>query len=228
MPPSGASARPEPGGAWRIELLDGPPIEAEGLLIATEAHASARLLDGFDPDLAHRLRTIPYASSIVAQAGYRRDQVSHPLDGFGVVVPATESRPILAVSFTSVKFPSRAPEGTVLLRTFVGGATRPDLFDLDDEAIEGLVRRELGELLGATGEPLLFKIDRHPRAMPQYTLGHLDRVAEVRRLAARHPRLELAGNALDGVGIPDCIRSGQDAADALVASLAGFPAIAAA
>ena len=221
-------SRSESGGTWRVELLDGPPIEADGLLVATEAHASARLLDGFDADLAHRLRAIPYASSIVVQAGFRRDQVAHPLDGFGVVVPSIENRPILAVSFTSVKFPGRAPSGTILLRTFVGGATRPDLFDLDDEAIAGLVRRELAELLGATGEPLLLKIDRHPRAMPQYTLGHLDRVAEVRRLSAKHPRFELAGNALDGVGIPDCIRSGQDAAEALLTALAAPSAIAAA
>lgn len=221
-------SRAEPTGPWRVELLDGPPIEAQGLLLTTEAHASARMIDGHDPDLALRLRAIPYASSIVVQAGFRRDQVAHPLDGFGVVVPAIEGRPILAVSFTSVKFPSRAPSGTVLLRTFVGGATRPDLFDLDDPAIEGLVRRELAELLGAAGEPLLLKVDRHSRAMPQYTLGHLDRIAEIRRLSARHARLELAGNAFDGVGIPDCIRSGQDAADALVTALAGNPAIAAA
>src|SRR6185437_11280446 len=102
---------------------------------------------------------------------YRRDQVAHPLDGFGAVVPAIEGRPILAVSFLSVKFPKRAPAGTVLLRVFIGGATQPEYFDLDDAAIGELVRRELGELIGASGDPLFVRIGRHPRSMPQYILG---------------------------------------------------------
>jgi oxygen-dependent protoporphyrinogen oxidase len=213
-------SRPEPNGPWRVELLDGPPLDAEGVLLATEAHASARLLDPYDPDLALRLRSIPYASSIIVGAAYRRDQVAHPLDGFGAVVPAIEGKALLAVSFLSVKFPARAPSGTVLLRCFLGGATRPDLFEHDDASLDALARRELAELLQITGEPIFTTIARHARAMPQYTLGHLDRVAEVRRLAALHPRLALAGNAFDGVGIPDCIRSGHVAADALLASLA--------
>ncbi len=221
-------SRDEPGGRWRVELLDGPPIEAAGVVLATEAHASARLIDGLDADLAQRLRSIPYASSAIVQLAYRRDQVAHPLDGFGAVVPAIEGRDLLAVSFTSIKFPGRAPAGTVLLRAFLGGATRPDLFERDDDALEALTRRELADLIGATGEPLLVDVARHPRAMPQYTLGHLDRVAEIRRLEARHPRFALAGNAFDGVGIPDCVRSGQAAADALLAALSGPAATAAA
>ena len=144
----------------------------------------------------------------------------HPLDGFGAVVPAIEGRSILAVSFLSVKFPRRAPAGTVLMRVFVGGATQPELFDLDDDAIEALVRDELGDLLGASGDPLLIEVGRHPRAMPQYTLGHLDRVAAIRRRLARHPRLILAGNAFDGVGIPDCIHAAEHAAESVVSSLA--------
>jgi protoporphyrinogen/coproporphyrinogen III oxidase len=213
-------SRSKPTGPWLVELLDGPPIESDAVLLATEAHASARLLEAFDPDLARHLRSIPYASSAIVTTGYRRDQIAHPLDGFGVVVPMIEKRSVLAISFTSVKFPSRAPAGTVLLRTFVGGATQPDLFDLDDSALQALVRRELSELIGASGDPLLVEISRHVRAMPQYTLGHLDRVAAIRRSAAAHAGLALAGNAFDGVGIPDCIRSGQEAADRLLAALA--------
>ena len=160
--------------------------------------------------------------------GYRRDQVRHPLDGFGAVVPSIEGRSILAISFLSVKFPRRAPDGTVLLRVFVGGATQPELFELDDDAIKSLVRDELGSLLGASGEPLLIDVARHARAMPQYTLGHVERVAAIRHRAARHSRLLLAGNAFHGVGIPDCVRSGQDAADALLLALADPAAPAAA
>jgi oxygen-dependent protoporphyrinogen oxidase len=211
---------PEAGGTWRIELLNGPPIEAVGVLLTTEAHAAARLVDGFDSELALHLRSIPYASSAILNIAYRRDQVAHPLDGFGTVVPAIEGRSILAVSFTSVKFPGRAPAGTVLMRVFVGGATQPDLFDRDDAAIESLARRELADLLGVSGEPLFAEVARHPRGMPQYTLGHLDRVALIRRRLQRHAGLVLAGNAFDGVGIPDCIRSGQNAAESLLSALA--------
>jgi oxygen-dependent protoporphyrinogen oxidase len=213
-------AQPDPAGPWVVEMLDGPPIEAGAVVLATAAHAAARLIDGFDSELALHLRSIPYASSAIVTVAYPRDRVAHPLDGFGVVVPAIEGRSILAVSFLSVKFPRRAPAGTALLRVFVGGATQPELFDLDDEALTALVRRELAELLGVSGDPLLVDVARHPRAMPQYTLGHQGRVAQIQRQVARHPRLALAGNAYDGVGIPDCIRSGQEAAEAILAALA--------
>jgi oxygen-dependent protoporphyrinogen oxidase len=221
-------SRPDPVSPWLIDLLDGPPITAAAVVLATEAHASARLVDGFDPDLALRLRAIPYASSVIVNIAYRRDQVAHPLDGFGVVVPAIERRSILAVSFLSVKFPRRAPAGTVLMRVFVGGAMQPELFDLDDPAITSLAQRELADLLGAVGDPLLIEVGRHPRAMPQYTLGHLDRVAAIRLQAARHSRLILTGNAFDGVGIPDVIRNAQAAADATLLALADPAATAAA
>jgi oxygen-dependent protoporphyrinogen oxidase len=210
-------ARPDPTAPWRVEPLNGPPIEVDTVLIATEAHAAARLIDGHDPELAQTLRSIPYASSAIANVAFRRDQVAHPLDGFGAVVPQIEGRRILAVSFTSVKFPTRAPAGTVLMRVFVGGATQPELFDLDDAAMSRLIRDELADLLGATGDPLLLEIARHPRAMPQYTLGHLDRIADLRERLAHHAGLFLAGNYLAGVGIPDCIRTGEDAATAIVA-----------
>ncbi len=216
------------GGLWRVEYLDGRVREAEAVIVATEAHAAARLIDGFDPDLSRDLRSIPYASSAIVSIAYPRGQISHPLDGFGVVVPRIEGRSILAISFTSVKFPSHAPAGTVLLRVFVGGATQPDLFQLDDDAVEALVRRELGGLIGASGEPLLVETARHARAIPQYTLGHLDRVSQIRERARRYPGLILAGNYLGGVGIPDCIHSGQEAARAALVQLSALRGVAAA
>jgi len=221
-------SRADPGKPWRVELLDGPAIEANGVVLTTEAHASARLIDGVDPELALQLRSIPYASSAIVTVAYRRDQVVHPLDGFGAVVPSIEGRSILAISFLSVKFPSRAPADTVLLRVFVGGATQPALFDLDDDDLKVLVRGELASLLGARGEPLVIQVARHGRAMPQYTLGHLDRVAAIRQRALKHSRLILAGNAFGGVGIPDCVRSGQEAASELLLALADPAAPAAA
>ena len=212
---------------WLIELLDGPPMEANAVIVTTEAHATARMLDHEDPSLALQLRAIPYASSVIANIAFRRDQIQHPLDGFGVVVPATEGRSILAVSFSNVKFPTRAPAGTVLMRVFIGGATRPELFDLDDSALRDLIRMELGELIGAAGDPLLLELARHPRAMPQYVLGHLEKVEAIRRKLVRHPRLFLTGIAFDGVGIPDCIHGAETTADAVLETLAN-PSIAAA
>jgi oxygen-dependent protoporphyrinogen oxidase len=209
-------SRNAPVSPWLVELLDGPPIEADSVVLSTEAHASARLVDSADPALALQLRAIPYASSIIVNIAYRRDQVTHPLDGFGVVVPAIEGRPILAVSFLSVKFSSRAPAGTVLLRVFLGGATRPDQLDMEDDAISGLVQRELRELIGASGEPLFVRSSRHPRSMPQYNLGHLDRVASIRRHLSKHGGLYLTGIAYDGVGIPDCVHSAEQTADAVL------------
>jgi oxygen-dependent protoporphyrinogen oxidase len=212
---------------WLVELLDGPPLEADVVIITTEAHAIARMIDAQDPSLALQLRAIPYASSVIVNVAYRRDQVQHPLDGFGAVVPAVEGRSILAVSFSSTKFPCRAPAGTALLRVFIGGATQPELFDLDDDSLIDLVARELGDLIGVQGKPLLVQIARHPRAMPQYILGHLERVEAIRRRLARHPRLFLTGIAFDGVGIPDCVHAAEATADAVIDCLAN-PAIAAA
>ena len=220
-------SRNEPVSPWLIELLDGPPLEADAVIVATEAHAAARFLDSQDPLLALQLRAIPYASSLIVNIAYRRDQISHPLDGFGVVVPAIEGRQILAVSFLSVKFPNRAPAGSVLLRVFIGGATHPEQMDLDDQAITDLVRGELSSLIGASGEPLLTRIGRHPRSMPQYNLGHLDRVATIRRHLAKYSRLYLAGVAYDGVGIPDCVHAAELTADSLLDALANPAASAA-
>lgn len=222
---SGAGSGSAP---WRVEMLDGPAIEADVAILATEAHAAARLADGFDQDLAQALRSIPYASSAIVTLGYRRDQIKHPLNGFGAVAPEIEHRRLLAVSFTSVKFPIRAPEGCVLTRSFFGGAMHPEMFGRDDAELERAAREELGELIGARGMPLVVEVSRHGRAMPQYTLGHLDRVAAIRSRAERHEGLILAGNAYEGVGVPDCVRVGEAAARAALERLAREPRIAAA
>jgi oxygen-dependent protoporphyrinogen oxidase len=213
---------------WRVELLDGSVIEAAAVVLATGAHVAARLLDAQAPTLATQLRSIPYASSSIVHLAYRRDAVAHPLDGFGVVVPAIENRDALAISFTSVKFPARAPAGTVLLRVFLGGATRPDLFDRDDEELISIARREVSSLLGAQGEPILSRVDRHPRAMPQYLIGHLERVTAIRKEVARQAGLFLTGNAFDGVGLPDCVRAASGTAEEVAAYVTRAGRIAAA
>jgi oxygen-dependent protoporphyrinogen oxidase len=188
----------------------------DAAIVACGAPAAARLLAGMAPSLAEKLAAIEQASSIVVARGYKRAQIAHPLDAFGLVVPIVEKRQVLAVSFSSVKFAGRAPEGSVLLRVFLGGAVQPALNDLDDAEASRLVDRELADLLGAEGPPEVESIVRWREAMPQYTVGHLDRLAKIDALAAELPSLQLAGNSFRGVGIPLCIRDGERAAERIV------------
>jgi oxygen-dependent protoporphyrinogen oxidase len=182
------------------------------------AYRAADLVAPFADDLAGQLRQIEYASSAIVVSGHRLADIRHPLDAFGLVIPAIERRKILAVSFTSRKFPDRAPEGCVQLRTFVGGAMQPEMFELSDDEILQTVRDELRELLGVEGEPDFAIVARYPRAMPQYHVGHLERVAAIEAAAARLPGLALAGNAYHGVGVPDCVQSAEAAAQRLYAA----------
>jgi len=160
---------------------------------------------------------VQYATSGVVHLTYRRDEVPHKLDAFGFVVPAIENRNLVAGSFSSVKFDGRAPAGQVLMRAFVGGAMNRALMERDDKGIISACREDLGDLLGITAEPGLTMVHRWPDSMPQYAVGHLDAVAAMRRRLADLPGLELAGNGFEGVGIPDCINSGQRAAESILA-----------
>jgi oxygen-dependent protoporphyrinogen oxidase len=190
-------------------------IEADAVIVAVPAGAAAELLRSADPTLAMGLAGIEYAGSAVVSLGFAREDVAHPLDAAGIVIPRREGRRILAVSFSSQKFPGRAPEGSVLMRTFVGGALDPETAVLDDERLLPLVLAELRAVLGVRGTPRLVQIDRWRGAMPQYTVGHADRVATIQRLVASHRGLALAGAAYEGVGIPQVIASGQAAAASL-------------
>ncbi|PYM94418.1 MAG: protoporphyrinogen oxidase, partial [Candidatus Rokuibacteriota bacterium] len=140
-----------------------------------------------------------------------------PLDGFGFVVPRAEHRDLLACTFSSVKYPGRAPERHVLIRCFVGGALNAAALERSDDEIVERVRRELGEALGITAAPMLTRVARHPASMPQYAVGHLTTVETIERRLAAIPGLLLAGGGYRGVGIADCVRSGEAAADAAFA-----------
>jgi oxygen-dependent protoporphyrinogen oxidase len=199
---------------WQLSLDgEGEPREFDAVILATPAPRAAALLQEVDSRLSDALASIQYASAAVPILGYRRDQITHPLDGFGFVVPFVEQRQILSGSFTSIKFPGRAPDGSVLFRVFIGGACQEELVGLTDEELYEIAERELAELLGIRGEPQVRELARWNHAMPQYHLGHLDRVAKIEQIAANLPSFALAGNAYRGVGIPFCIRSGELAAE---------------
>ena len=204
-------------GRWRIGLTDGDTIDADRVILATEAHATARLLRYVDPQLGALLGEIVYASSATVSLAYRRADVPHPLDGFGFVVPHTEGRALLACTFSSVKYPGRAPDGFVLVRAFVGGALGAAALEGGDEEIAQRARRDLADALGVVAEPVLARVHRHPASMPQYLLGHLSRVETIERKAQGLPGLALAGGAYRGVGIADCVHSGETAAERALA-----------
>jgi oxygen-dependent protoporphyrinogen oxidase len=187
------------------------------VILALPTWAAARVLaDLPDGRLASELEAIEHASSAVVCLGYHQQQIQRPLDAFGCVVPAAAGRHIVAISYSSVKFPERAPAGRALLRVFVGGALQPQLAELPERELIDLVRRELAIVLGVEGEPELCHVVRWPRGMPQYHVGHLARVERIRQLLGQQPGLYLASNGLGGVGIPQCVRSGSEAAAQLV------------
>jgi oxygen-dependent protoporphyrinogen oxidase len=201
------------GSGWRVVSGLGSPLEADHVILAVESYTASRLVRYVDPALATLLGEIPYASSATVSLGLRRADVPHPLDGFGIVVPRTERRAVFACTFSSVKYPGRAPAGHALLRCFVGGAMNETLLESDDAALVATARQELREALGITAEPVLTRVARWTKAMPQYHVGHMGRVEAIERCAAVHPGLHLAGGAYRGVGIADCVRSGEAAAE---------------
>lgn len=204
---------------WLVETADHQREKFDGAVVALPAYAAGAVLNDMDNELARSLLKIAYASSAVVVTGHRLEDVQHPLDAFGLVIPTIENRDVLAVSFASRKFPGRAPAGCILLRTFTGGATRPDMAERTDEELVAVVRRELSSLLGVSGMPELTVVSRYERAMPQYHVGHLDLVRRIETAAARHPGLELTGSAYRGVGIPDVIADAERAVGAVFTTL---------
>ncbi len=201
---------------WKVITEAGETIEADAVCVALPAHAAAHLLRDADERLTTNLNSIPHASTATVNLAFRRADVPHALDGFGFVTPAIERLLTLACTFSSVKFARRAPQDHVLLRAFVGGALQPEMFRLDEEEMIEAVRADLRLLLHIEQPPLFSVVEKWADSMPQYTLGHIERIAALRALLNAYPSLALAGNYLDGAGIPDCIRSGETAAEALI------------
>jgi len=191
-------------------------LTADQIIVATPAYRAAEFLGNIDSELSNELNAIEYASSAVAITMHRLSDIKHPMDAFGMVIPKIENRRILAVSFPSRKFPDRAPEEAIQLRTFIGGALQPEVLEHSDNDILRIVQAELKEIFDVTSEPLHAILSRHQRSMPQYHVGHLSRVRRIRNRERALSNIHLAGNAYDGVGIPDCIASGESAAEQAV------------
>ena len=191
-------------------------LEADAVICTLPASAAANALKTLDSELANELKAIPFSSTATVNLAYRRSDIAHPLDGYGFVVPHVEGRKIMACTFSSVKYPDRAPEDITLLRCFVGGTLQPHLLDQPDESMEAQVHDDLTALLGISGEPILRRTTRYPDCMPQYNVGHLARVERIDSELKHFPTLALAGKSYRGVGIADCITSGETAAETIV------------
>lgn len=212
-----ASARRE-AGAWRVRLADGDDLACDLLCLALPAHASARLLEHSAPAASRALAEFEYAGAAVVNFVFARGQIAHAMDGIGAVIPSAEKRRLVAFSFSSVKFEGRAPEGKVVLRAFMGGALQPQIAAMDAAELQRVALEELRSMVGITGEPEHCIAGSHRGAMAQYHVGHLPRVRAARAAVAALPGLSVIGNAFDGVGIPDCIRGANEAAQAALQS----------
>jgi oxygen-dependent protoporphyrinogen oxidase len=201
---------------YRVVTEGGGEMEADAVIVAVPASRAAALVEPVDRELGDRLRAIRYGSAATVTFAWKRDEIPHALDAFGFVVPRVERRPLLASTWASIKWPNRAPHGHVLIRAFLGGADYEEIVTYGNDELEAVGRHELRDVLGVAAEPSLVRIDRYVDAMPRYELGHLARVERIEHRAKTLPGLALAGNAYRGVGIPDAVRSGERAAEALL------------
>lgn len=201
------------GDAWQLELFGDGQEQFDAVILATPSHVTGRLLASVDAELSELLGRVEHSGTAIVSVAYHREQITHPLDGMGFVVPAVEKSPILAVSFSSQKYVHRAPEGRELLRVFAGGARQEELAEMPAAKLVPLVLGELNRLLGIRGQPIYQSVAHWPSTMPQYHVGHRELVAQIETRVALLPHVALAGNAYHGVGIPNCIHSGEQAAE---------------
>ena len=192
---------------YSVELESGEALQADSVILATPAFISGTLLASFDPTLAYDLKSIPYASTATISLAYRKNNLPRELDGYGYVIPRREGRKALACTWTSTKFPHRAPDGYALVRVFIGRAGQDIPWNEND--LLALAKEELELTLGITVKPLLHRVFMWENAMPQYNLGHPEILKRIDTALEKHPSLALAGNGYRGIGIPDCIHSGE-------------------
>lgn len=216
---------PTPNGGWWLSIGGRCPRRehVDGIILATPTYQAGPLLRSIDVELAEKLARFVYSSCAVVSLGYRREQIKHPLDGFGFVVPLREDRNIFSCSFASVKYEGRAPHDSALLRVFIGGAYQSGLLQLSNPELIELAILELSDLLQIQGWPVLRHVTRHDQRLAQYDVGHTNRIAAINRGLERFRTLAVAGSAYGGVGVPSCIQSGQAAAKQLLSRLVASP-----
>lgn len=201
---------------FEISLSTGEVIQADYLILATSAYQAGELLKKVNPALAQSLVRIPYVSTATVSFAYRSETLPHPLNGYGYVIPKKEKRKALACTWTSTKFPHRAPQGYSLLRVFIGRAGQELIWD--EQELLNIAKQEISQTLGINQTAIVERVFLWDRAMPQYNLGHTELLAKIEAESQGIPNLALAGNAYSGIGIPDCIHSAILAAEKIGAN----------
>ncbi len=204
-------------GGFRVRA-GGDWLEAKQVILACPAWAASDLISGLNPEIARQLAGIPYSSSVTLSLIYSASEFDGMRAGFGFLIPRRERQRLVAATFVGTKFPYRAPEDRVLLRCFFGGTRDEAVLRESDESLVAMARQELNRILDLTASPLFHTVSRWPRSMAQYTVGHSARVLEIRNRMASIRGLYLAGNAYEGIGIPDCVRTGRTAAREILSS----------
>jgi len=205
------------GKGYAVTLAGGEVIEADQVMIGTAAYDAAEMIRGFAPEAAAQMQKIDWSSSANVSVAFKRSDIKVPLKGFGFIIPKLESRKINAATYSSVKWSYRAPDGMLMLRAFVGGGNREDLvYDLDDPAMVKNVLEELDVILGLKAEPQLARVYRWYKAMPKYTVGHLDRMDLLDRTISINPGIHLIGCSYRGIGIGGCVQEAQIAAEKIL------------
>lgn len=204
------------GDTWTVTLDDGSTVTGDALIMATESWAAEPLVRQVDEGIAEALAGIPSSTSATVSLGFNAEEIGIDMNAFGVLCPQVEKRALMAATYSSTKWPGRAPEGKVLMRGFVGGPQNQAIMENSDEDLIAIVLREMREILGIKGDPLFARVYRWHLGMPQYTMGHLDRVGTIEGRSADLPGFALAGGSYRGVGIPNCIESGERAVSKVV------------
>jgi protoporphyrinogen/coproporphyrinogen III oxidase len=198
-------------------------ISARAVVVATPAYVASHLLTEVSASLAKSLSSIAYAPVAVVAAGYHRHQTAHPMNGFGFLVPRAEKLRTLGTIWNSSLFPGRAPAGMMAITSFIGGATNTELCEKLEAEIAAIVHAENARILGIVGPPVATAVWKHPKALPQYNLGHGHTVEAIRKAERETPGLFFSGNYLEGPSLGKCIEQAFATAEAVHANLKARP-----
>ncbi len=216
---AGVRAVEPKGKGYSVILESGEILEADHVMLAAASYDSLEMVKGFDASLAAKMAVIQWSSSATVSIAFKKEDVRVPLRGFGFIVPRVEGRRINAATYSSIKWSYRAPDDTIMVRVFVGGGHHEELVhELDDAGMVGMVLEELDTVLGLKASPRFSKVYRWYKGMPKYTVGHLEQIAVLDRMLARHPGLHLIGCSYKGIGIGDCVHEAQIAAEKILKS----------
>jgi len=207
----------ENGNGWTVHTDQSAQFDA--VIIATPTHAAAAMLQRADPNLTRELSDIKYSSSVTVTLGYDEKVRRSLPPGFGFLVPRSAGRRMLAATFVHNKFPHRVPENRAMIRCFLGGSRDEQILQSSEAEILQIVRDELRQMIALTAEPLFARVYKWKSAMAQYSVGHLERLQRIESIRQQLPGLALAGNGYSGIGVPDCVRSGAEAAGKILTAI---------